>query len=214
MVRGVYTLARVAVTVRAAAGWLWWAGVVAAAPGTAVTFSPTGRRIGVMVGAALFIVAAVTVYLVRGAVHGQRAKAATRAAKAVFLQDRRVTARIWLRRRRWWLGAGFLLAAASSLLLPCAAGMLLAGIGAGLWARSRRIARIERSLDALLWTRPDTGGAAYQLTGIAAGDAAPGGGRRRRGAPVAAPAPAATPAAAAAGRRRSPRPARPGSGRS
>jgi hypothetical protein len=49
-----------------------------------------------------------------------------------------------------------------------------------LWAKSRRLARIERSREALLWVRPDGDQAAYQLTGIAAGDAAPGGGPRRR----------------------------------
>jgi hypothetical protein len=208
VVRGAYTLARVAVTVRTAALWLWWAGVVAAVPGTAVTFSPTGRRIGVMAGAALFIVAAVVAYAVHGGRYGERARAATRAAKVVYLQDRRVTARAWLRRRRWWLLAAFLVAGASSLALPCAGGMLLGGIGAGLWAKSVRIGRLERSQDALLWTRPDGDGSAYQLTGIAAGDAAPGGGRRR--GPVVPVSPAAAPAA----RRRSPRPARPGSGRS
>jgi hypothetical protein len=180
VVRGAYTLARVAVTVRVAASWLWWLGVLAALPGTAVTFSPTGRRIGVMTGAALFVVAAVAAYAIRGARYGERAAAASRAAKAVFLQDRKVTARMWLRHRGWWLAAAFAAAAASSLLLPCAAGMLLAGTGAGLWAESRRLGRIERSQDALLWVRPDGDRAAYQLTGIAAGDAAPGGGPRRR----------------------------------
>jgi len=179
MVRGAYTLARVAVTVRAAACWLWWLGVIAAAPGTAVTFSPTGRRIGVMAGAALFIVAAVTAFAVRAGRYEERAKAASRAAKTVYLQDRRVTARGWLRRRRWWLGAAFVVAAASSLLLPCAGGMLIAGLGAGLWAKSLRVARIERGHEALLWVRLDGNQAAYQLTGIAAGDAGPGGGRRR-----------------------------------
>jgi hypothetical protein len=208
VVRGAYTLARVAVTVRAAALWLWWAGVVAAAPGTAVTFSPTGRRIGVMAGAAAFIVAAVVAYAVRGGRYAERAGSATRAPKIVFLQDRRVTGRAWLRRRRWWLLAAFLVAGASSLVLPCAGGMLLAGVGAGLWAKSVRIGRLERSRDALLWFRPDGDPAAYQLTGIAAGDAAPGGGRRR------GPAVPVSPAAAPAARRRSPRPVRPGSGRS
>jgi hypothetical protein len=179
VVRGAYTLARVAVKVRVAACWLWWMGVIAAVPGTAVTFSPTGRRIGVLAGVVLFVVAAVTAFLVRGRRHGERAKAASRAAKSVFLQDRKVTARIWLRRRRWWLLAAFVVAAAANLVLPCAAGMLLGGVGAGLWFRSLRVARLERSRDALLWVRPDGDPALYQLTGIAAGDAAPGGGRRR-----------------------------------
>ncbi|WNI15813.1 hypothetical protein [Actinacidiphila sp. ITFR-21] len=186
MVRGAYTLARVAVTVRAAACWSWWLGVIAAAPGTAVTFSPTGRRIGVMAGAALFVLAAVAAFVVRGGRYAQRAEAASRAAKSVYLQDRRVTARAWLRRRRWWLAAAFVVAAGSSVLLPCAGGMLVGGLGAGLWARSRRVARIERSADALLWVRPDGRPDAYELTGIAAGDAAPGGGRRRRSAAAAA----------------------------
>ncbi|WP_329178467.1 hypothetical protein [Streptomyces sp. NBC_01477] len=181
MVRGAYTLARVAVTVRTAGTWLWWLGVVAAVPGTAVTFSPTGRRIGVLAGAALFIIAAVAAFVVRGGRHTARAEAATRAAKGVFLQDRRVTARAWSRRRRWWLVAAFAVAAASSAVLPCAGGMLLGGLGAGLFARSLRLARIERGRDALLWVRPDGDPAAYQLTGTAAGDAAPGGARRRRG---------------------------------
>ncbi|SDN86323.1 hypothetical protein SAMN05216259_10647 [Actinacidiphila guanduensis] len=177
--RGPYTLARVAVTVRAAAAWWWWAGVVAALPGLAVTFGPTGRRIGVLSGAALFVVALVVTALARGGRHKARARAASRAAKSVFLQDRRITARAWLRRRRWWLLLAFVLAAASNVALPCAGGMLLGGVGAGLWIRSRRLARIERAADALLWFRPDGDPANYQLTGIAAGDAAPGGGPRR-----------------------------------
>jgi hypothetical protein len=98
----------------------------------------------------------------------------------VFLQDRKVTARQWLRRRRWWLLALFVVALASSAALPCAVGMLVAGAGAGLWAKSRRVAALERSRESLLWVRPDGDPAAYQLTGIVAGDAAPGGGPRRR----------------------------------
>ncbi|MEE4544279.1 hypothetical protein V2S66_20145 [Streptomyces sp. V4-01] len=169
-----------AVTVRAAACWLFWLGVVAAAPGTAVTFSPTGRRIGVMAGAALFVVAAAVAFLVRGGRYGKRAGTAARAAKSVVLQDRKATARLWLRRRRWWLLALFVPALGSSAALPCAGGMLVAGVGAGLWASSRRVARLERSRESLLWVRPDGDPAAYLLTGIAAGDAAPGGGPRRR----------------------------------
>lgn len=177
--RGTYTLARVAVTVRAAGTWLWWAGVVAALPGTGVTFSPTGRRIGVLAGAVLFLLALVIVPLVRGGRYAKRAAAASKAAKHVFLQDRRVTARAWIRRRRWWLLAAFVVAAGANVLLPCAAGMLLGGAGAGVWLRSRRLARIERARDALLWVRTDGDPGLYQFTGIAAGDAAPGGGPRR-----------------------------------
>jgi len=173
-------LARVAVNVRTAACWFWWLGVVSAGIGTAVTFSPTGRRIGCLAGAALFVLAAAAAYAVRGGRYGRLAEDASRAAKSVFLQDRKVTARTWARRRKWWLLLAFVLATGSSAALPCTGGMLLAGVGAGLWARSRRLARLERSRDALLWVRPDGDRSAYQLTGIAAGDAAPGGGPRRR----------------------------------
>jgi hypothetical protein len=122
----------------------------------------------------------VAAWAIRGGRYGTRAQGASKAAKSVFLQDRKVTARAWLRRRRWWLAGAFVVAAGSSVLLPCAGGMLLAGLGAGLWAKSLRLARIERAKDALLWVRTDGSQDAYQLTGIAAGDAAPGGGRRRR----------------------------------
>lgn len=179
MARGAYTLARVAVTVRAAAVWLWWLGVVAAVPGTAVTFGPLGRGIGALVGAALFVAAALAAFWVRGGRYGERARDASRAAKSAFLQDRRVTVRAWLRRRRLWLALAFLAALGLNALLPCAAGMLLAGLGAGLFARSLRLACLERTRGSLFWIRPDGDPAAYQLTGIAAGDAGPGGGRRR-----------------------------------
>lgn len=178
MARRSCTVARVAVTVRAAAFWLWWPGVVAAAAGTAVTFSPTGRRIGATAGAALFVVAAFAAFLVRRGRYEERLRGATRAGTSVVLQDRRVTARAWLRRRWVRLLLAFLAALGANAALPCAAGMLLAGLGAGLFARTLRIANVERAAGALLWYRPDTDPAAYHITGIAAGDATPGGARR------------------------------------
>lgn len=65
MGRGGQSLARVAVIVRAGAAPLWWAGLVAAAAGAFVP-GLTGRRIGLLAGAALFIVTAAVVALARG----------------------------------------------------------------------------------------------------------------------------------------------------
>ncbi|NEC48763.1 hypothetical protein G3I18_09265, partial [Actinospica acidiphila] len=64
MTRGGQGLARVAVVVRAGAAPLWWLGVVAAGAGAFVP-GLTGRRIGVLGGAALFLVAAALVTLTR-----------------------------------------------------------------------------------------------------------------------------------------------------
>lgn len=60
MARGGQGLARVAVVVRAGAAPLWWCGVFAAGVGVLVP-GLTGRRIGVLAGAALFIVAVAVV---------------------------------------------------------------------------------------------------------------------------------------------------------
>ena len=65
---------------------------------------------------------------------------------------------------------------------------LLAGLGAGLWAKAVWLGRWERRNEQLLWVRPewvtrrgpagkDVGG--YQTTGPVAGDARAGGVRRR-----------------------------------
>ncbi|PWI46167.1 hypothetical protein [Streptomyces sp. ICBB 8177] len=186
MGRGAYALARVAVMVRTAARWLWWTGVIAAVGGV---FVPgfTGRRIGLLAGAAAFLVAAVVAFAVRARRYTALADASTKAAKAVILQDRRVTARGWIRRWRWWLLLALVLAVGSSVALPAAGGLLMAGAGAGLWAKSVRIGRWERSHEALLWVRPEwtrrgpAGKAvtSYLRTGPVAGDARPGGARRR-----------------------------------
>ncbi|MCM2419731.1 hypothetical protein [Streptomyces sp. RKAG293] len=170
MARGAYTLARVGVLVRVAARWLLWLGAVAAVGGVFVP-GVTGRRIGILGGAALFIVAAVVAFAVRRGRYVALGADATRAGKSVFLQDRRVTARIWVRGHRWWLLAAFALAAASTLLASSAGGMLLAGAGAGLWVKSLWFERLERAGDVRYWVRPDRGGvsSAYETTGFAAG---------------------------------------------
>ncbi|MEU7369114.1 hypothetical protein [Streptomyces hygroscopicus] len=192
--RGAYALARVAVIVRAPAGWLWWPGVLAAGIGALVP-GLTGRRIGTLAGAALFLIAAAVVFVVRRRRYLELARAASRAGKSVFLQDRAVTVRARRRALRWWLLVAFLAAVGSSFAVPAAGGMLMAGLGAGLWAKALWLGRWERTNDVLLWVRTDrvargrpAGKAvnAYQTTGIVAGDAGPGGARRSR--PLAAAA--------------------------
>ncbi|WP_399885885.1 hypothetical protein ACGH7X_15950 [Streptomyces sp. BBFR51] len=187
-------LARVAVVVRAGAAPLWWLGVFAAGIGVLVP-GLTGRRIGVLAGAALFIVATAVVASVRRRRYTALAASAARAGKHDVLQDRAVTVRNWRRGHRWWLLLAFLAALGSAFAVPAAAGLLMAGCGAGLWLKSSWIGRREQSGDALLWVRVDwlagnTGRPAgkavraYRSTGIAAGDAAPGGARRKTAALV------------------------------
>ncbi|GGQ60366.1 hypothetical protein [Streptomyces asoensis] len=194
MARGGQGLARVAVVVRAGAAPLWWCGVFAAGVGVLVP-GLTGRRIGVLAGAALFVVAVAVV-----ATRGRRrltalGRGAARAGKHDVLQDRGVTVRTWRRGHRWWLLLAFAAALGSSFAVPAAAGLLLAGCGTGLRLKAAWLGRLERAEDALLWVRVDwldrRGGRpagkavkAYRSTGIAAGDAAPGGSRRRTAALV------------------------------
>ncbi|AXE86426.1 hypothetical protein [Streptomyces sp. Go-475] len=187
--RGGHGLARVAVVVRAGAAPLWWLGVLAAGIGL-LPEGLTGRRIGVLTGAALFLLAAAMVCAARRKRYTALAASAARAGKHDVLQDRAVTARNWRRHHRWWLLLAFLAALGSAVAAPAAGGMLLAGCGAGLWLKAAWLGRREREGEALLWVRVDwlRGGVAhpagkrvkaYRSTGIAAGDAAPGGARRK-----------------------------------
>ncbi|GAA3070096.1 hypothetical protein [Streptomyces glomeratus] len=188
MARGGQGLARVAVVVRAGAAPLWWLGVLAAGIGVLVP-GVTGRRIGVLAGAGLFVVAAAVVGYARRKRYTALARGAARAGKYDVLQDRAVTVRTWRRGHRWWLLAAFAAALAGSFAVPAAGGMLLAGTGTGLRLKAAWLGRRERADEALLWVRVDwlaRGGApagkpvkGYRSTGIAAGDAAPGGARRR-----------------------------------
>lgn len=187
MGRGAQSLARVAVVVRAGAAPLWWSGLLATGVG-ALLPGLTGRRISLLAGAALFLVTAAVVALARRGRYAALADGATRAARSDFLQDRRVTLRVRRSARRWWLLCAFLAAVGSSFVLPGAGGALLAGAGAGLWAKAVWLGRRELAAQTLLWVRTDwtTKGPVgkpvkgYRSTGIAAGDAAPGGARRRR----------------------------------
>jgi hypothetical protein len=187
--RGGQGLARVAVVVRAGAAPLCWLGVFAAGIG-AVPPGITGRRIGVLAGAALFLVGAAVVALARRGRYGVLARGAARAGKYDVLQDRAVTVRNWRRGHRWWLLLAFAVALGSAFAVPAAGGLLLAGLGTGLRLKAAWIGRRERAAETLLWVRVDwldqrggnpAGKAVRGLrgTGIAAGDAAPGGARRR-----------------------------------
>ncbi|WP_367322633.1 hypothetical protein [Streptomyces sp. HUAS ZL42] len=194
MARGGQGLARVAVVVRAGAAPMWWLGLFAAGVGVLVP-GITGRRIGVLAGAALFIVASAVVSYARRRRYSALARSAARAGKHDVLQDRAVTVRTWRRGHRWWLLLAFAAALGSAFAVPAAGGMLLAGCGAGLRLKAAWLGRRERAEDALLWVRVDWLGGrgghpvgkavkAYRSTGIAAGDAAPGGARRRTAALV------------------------------
>ncbi|QDY77120.1 hypothetical protein [Streptomyces qinzhouensis] len=190
MGRGVQSLARVAVVVRAAAAPLWWLGLLGAAVGALVP-GLTGRRIGLLSGAALFLVALAVTSVVRRRRYTHFADTATRAGRSDVLQDRAVTLRLRRRALRWWLLGAFAAAVVSSFALPGALGLLLAGVGAGLWAKALWLGRRERDTETLLWVRTDwtdRGPAGkrvkgFRTTGIAAGDAYPGGARRRPTAP-------------------------------
>ncbi|MDN0200905.1 hypothetical protein [Streptomyces sp. S.PNR 29] len=191
---GAQGLARVAVVVRAGAAPLWWLGVFAAGIG-ALAPGLTGRRIGALAGAVLFILATAVVVYTRRKRYAALARSAARAGKHDVLQDRAVTTRNWRRGHRWWLLLAFLAALGSAFAASAAGGLLLAGCGAGLWLKAAWIGRRERAEEVLLWVRVDwlagNGGRpagkavkAYRSTGIAAGDAAPGGARRRTAALV------------------------------
>ncbi|MDX2551938.1 hypothetical protein [Streptomyces stelliscabiei] len=188
MARGGQGLARVAVVVRAGAAPLWWLGVVAAGAGV-VPPGLSGRRIGVLAGAALFLVAAGAVAWARRGRYLAPERAAVRAGKHDVLQDRAVTLRNWRRGHRWWLLLAFALALGSSFALPAAGGLLLTGLGTGLRLKAAWLGRRELAAGRLHWVPVDrlsarggrpTGArvGGYRVTGLGAGDAAPGGGRR------------------------------------
>ncbi|MEU3354983.1 hypothetical protein [Streptomyces sp. NPDC037389] len=183
-----------AVIVRAPARPLWWLGLLSAGAGAAMPWlvpglvpGLTGRVLGLAVGGVLFVVAGAVAFLARRGRYTELAGGATRAGRAVFLQDRAVTARNWRRARRWWLAGAFAAATASSLAAPSAAGLAMAGAGAGLWAKALWLGGLERRSESLLWVRTERAQGSpvaapvsgWFTTGLVAGDALPGGARRR-----------------------------------
>ena len=93
------------------------AGVCAAGIGLLVP-GLTGRRIGVLAGAALFLVAAVVVAAWRRKRYAALVRSAARAGKHDVLQDRAVTLRNWRRGHRWWLLLAFAAALGASRCCP------------------------------------------------------------------------------------------------
>ncbi|MFC8828081.1 hypothetical protein ACFT9I_22360 [Streptomyces sp. NPDC057137] len=185
---GQQSLARVTVIVRAGAAPMWWLGVLAAAIGVLIP-GLTGRRVGLYVGVALFVLSAAAVALVRRRRYGGWAEAASRAGKFDYLQDRAVTLRVWRRAHVWWLVGAFVVAAGASFAVPIAGGAALAGAGLGLWLKAVLLGRGERAGEELLWVRTDWAGRGspvgkkvkgFRTTGVEAGDAVPGGARRPR----------------------------------
>ncbi|MEV0777652.1 hypothetical protein [Streptomyces sp. NPDC050428] len=185
---GQQSLARVTVIVRAGAAPMWWLGVLAAATGVLIP-GLTGRWVGLYAGAALFVLSAAAVALVRRRRYGGWAEATSRAGKFDYLQDRAVTLRVWRRAHVWWLVGAFAAAVGVSFAVPVAGGAALAGAGAGLWLKSVLLGRGERAGEELLWVRTDWAGRGspvgkkvkgFRTTGLEAGDAAPGGARRPR----------------------------------
>ncbi|MFE9171466.1 hypothetical protein ACFYNZ_18410 [Streptomyces kebangsaanensis] len=169
-------------------------GVFAAGTGVLVP-GLTGRRIGVLAGAELFLVTVAVVAWARRRRYRALARGACRAGRHGVLQDRAVSVRAWRRGHRRWLLPAFVAAPGSSFALLAAGGMLPAGAGAGLWRKAAWLGRLERSEGALPRVRVDRLGKrggrpagkavrAYRTTGLAAGDAAPGGARRRTAEPV------------------------------
>ncbi|MFF8592714.1 hypothetical protein ACF061_14930 [Streptomyces sp. NPDC015220] len=168
---------------------MWWLGVFAAGIGLLVP-GLTGRRIGVLSGAALFLVTAAVVAGARRRRYRDLVRGAARAGRHDVLLDRAVSVGAWRRGHRWWLLGAFVGALGSCFAVPAAGGLLLAGAGAGLWLKAAWLGRQELAGDMLLWVRVDwlgrRGGRpagpavkGYRGTGVAAGDAAPGGARRR-----------------------------------
>jgi hypothetical protein len=185
---GQQSLARVTVIVRAGAAPMWWLGVLAAAIGVLIP-GLTGRWVGLYAGAALFVLSAAVVALVRRRRYGAWGEATSRAGKFDYLQDRAVTLRVWRRAHLWWLVGAFVAAVGVSFAVPIAAGAALAGAGAGLWLKAVLLGRGERASGELLWVRTDWAGRGspvgkkvkgFRTTGLEAGDAAPGGARRPR----------------------------------
>ncbi|NEB81334.1 hypothetical protein G3I40_39920, partial [Streptomyces sp. SID14478] len=113
MTRGAQGLVRTAVVVRAGAAPMWWLGVAAAGIGV-LPAGFTGRRIGVLGGAVLFLAVAAAVAYTRRKRYVALGRGASRAGKFDVLQDRQVTVRNWRRGHRWWLALAFLAALAGA----------------------------------------------------------------------------------------------------
>jgi hypothetical protein len=178
--RGTYALARVVVIRGAVARTLLWIGAIGALAGLLVP-SLTGRRHGLMLGAALFVLAALAGLLQRRRWYATRARAAEKAAFAITLEPAQATRRRLARDNSLWLLVGAGATCALGLLGGPAAGLLVLGYGSGLLLAVGLLARWERGNETLVWARTEDGRllgrrrgiAAFASTGPAAGKVRP-----------------------------------------
>lgn len=189
--RGTYALARVVVIRGTVARTLMWIGLVGAVAGLAVP-SLTGRRHGLLIGAAALLLAALVGLLQRRRWYGARARTMEKAGFAVTMEPPAQTRARLARGNALWLLVGMSATSALGLVGAPAAGMLVFGYGLGLQLAVWLLARWERKHETLLWARTEDGRllgrrsriGAFASTGPAAGLVRPvvrgAGGRVRR----------------------------------
>jgi hypothetical protein len=174
--RGTYALARVVVVRGTVARALLWIGVVGALAGLAVP-SLTGRGRGLLLGAALGLLAAVLGLLQRRNWFMGMTRAAEKAAFAVTLEPPQETRRRLARGTALALLVGMSATSGLGLLGGAAAGLLVFGYGLGMQCAVWLMARREQVTETLVWARTEDGRllgrrsriAPFATTGPAAG---------------------------------------------
>jgi hypothetical protein len=152
--RGTYALARVVVIRATVARTLLWIGVVGMLAGLLIP-SVTGRRHGVMIGAAAGLLAALAGLLLRSRWYRARIAAADKAAFAVTLEPPQATRRRLARDNALGLLIGMIVVCAAAVAAAPAAGMVVFGYGFGLFVATRLTARWERVNETLVWARTE-----------------------------------------------------------
>ncbi|MBC3842595.1 hypothetical protein GXW82_27695 [Streptacidiphilus sp. 4-A2] len=178
--RGTYARARVVVIRGAIARTLMWAGLVGALAGL-LEPAVTGRGRGALIGAGLFVLAALLGLLLRRRWYARRAREATKAAFAVTLEPPHETRLRMARMNAWWLLGGMAATCALGLVAGPAAGLLVLGYGVGVQSAAGLLARWERAHETLLWARTEDGRllgrrgriSDFAFTGPAAGNVGP-----------------------------------------
>ena len=178
--RGTYARARVVVIRGALARTLIWIGLIGALVGLVVP-TMTGHKRGGLIGAGLFVLAALLGLLLRRRWYARRAVDAGKAAFAVTLESPHETRVRMARMNAWWLVGGTIATCALGLVAGPAAGMLVLGYGLGLLLAVRLLARWERRSQTLLWARTEDGRllgrrsriSEFAFTGPAAGNVRP-----------------------------------------
>ena len=154
--RGTYARARVVVLRGAVARMLMWIGLVGALAGL-LEPSFSGRKRGLLLGAGLFVLAALVGLLQRQRWYARRAASAEKAAFAITLEPPRETRLRLARMHAVWLLVGMVLTCGLGLAGGPAAGMLVLGYGVGLQLAVWLLARWERRRERVLWARTEDG---------------------------------------------------------